>query len=120
VSFVGRESGPILALFVVPRVTVCGPLQLSECEPGMSQKTDTQATRRWWQEPQVYAPWIGLVGVVAGVVLAFVGQSILAARSIEHERENRLWRERTAAFYVACQAPPSTFFPSFPLFLANG
>jgi hypothetical protein len=26
--WVGRESGPILALFVGPRVTVCGPLHL--------------------------------------------------------------------------------------------
>jgi hypothetical protein len=39
-----------------------------------------------------------VVGVVVGAVLTFVGQSILAARSIEHERENRLWRERTAAY----------------------
>jgi hypothetical protein len=27
--WVGRESGPILALFVGPRVTVCGPLHLA-------------------------------------------------------------------------------------------
>ena len=63
----------------------------------MSAGTDRQAAG-WGQRAQVYAACIALVGVVLGALLGFAGQSILAARALENERENRLWRERVSAY----------------------